>query len=223
MKLLRLLRALPFPLFVFTYPAPPLFAQPFSSVYTWLSGSNNSCVGQNSTHINARGGTQLVQHPTNASLRVLFGGYTCSFGLYTNTFVYDVQRPSASQWRYLEGSNATWDSGAGARPGARSEHCTLSFNNSIYIVGGYNNNGLNDIWQFDFLNGMWRWVGGTNGSSGTSSIPEGRYSHSCFYAPATPDLIYLYGGRSSVIRNGDMWSFDVKTRAFQWLGEFKLC
>jgi hypothetical protein len=96
-------------------------AQPFSSNFTWLSGLNGSTAYNNDSHINSRGGAQLVQHPTNASLRVVFGGTTFSHFQASNTFTYDV---TTDQWRYLEGSNVTEDSGGGLRPGARSFHCT---------------------------------------------------------------------------------------------------
>jgi hypothetical protein len=65
----------------------------------------------------------------------------------------------------------------------------------------------------------WTLLGGVTIGTGGDGVrtPYGRSYPACWHTPATPSVIYIYGGAYDY---GDLWLFDVSTSNFTFLGAF---
>ncbi len=108
-------------------------------------------------------------------------------------------------------------------PQARTAHCAVIFEDSLYIFGGLTAverstkdsrflRDSDDFWKFSFVSLQWTRVVVLGRS------PTGRYSHSCILstsvARSTPK-IWLFGGyarTSSPRSSNELWSFDLETQ-----------
>jgi hypothetical protein len=95
----------------------------------------------------------------------------------------------------------------------------------------------NEIWSYDLGSGQWTWehgttvaqvsVFGTLGVPSDSTMPGGR-SHPGSYYDSTSKRLYLFGGQGYDETNNaghnrlnDMWSYDMSTGQWTWLGGSK--
>jgi hypothetical protein len=77
-------------------------------------------------------------------------------------------------------------------PTARNGHSAVTIDGQMYIFGGNDSGGLNDLWRYDPSTDIW---------SQLTSGATGRYGHS---AVAIQDLMYLFGGYGGSYLN-DLW------------------
>ncbi|HVJ64129.1 MAG TPA: kelch repeat-containing protein [Bdellovibrionota bacterium] len=129
----------------------------------------------------------------------VFGGY--GGGYRQDLHVYD---PSA-------GANGTWSEVtgfAGSAPAARSSHSAGVIDGKLYIFGGYDGSGKQDLHVYDpstGANGTWSEVTGFAGSA-----PSIRSSHS---ASVINDKLYIFGGSAAGVNKQDLHVYDPSTGA----------
>jgi hypothetical protein len=130
-------------------------------------------------------------------------------------------------------------------PGARLHHAMVQApDGAVYLFGGlgYDSLGgaqLNDLWKYDMGSGEWTFLSGcTDCQHEMRPIfgSRGLACDSCGPAPRDRGLMWLrdsilyeYGGRGNGYRGthlgyynmgilGDLWSFDLRTQEWTWLG-----
>lgn len=98
----------------------------------------------------------------------------------------------------------------GAPPLARSNAESIYDNSTgcLYLFGGLSNNEeyLNDIWSFDFINLNWKKINPSN-----SIAPEPSLNFMLFN-DEDKGLFIKYGGRNDHGISSDFWSFDIKNQ-----------
>ena len=169
----------------------------------------------------------------------LFGGY--AGGRLNDLWEYD---PSINQWRWLNGVSSvnvapTYGTIGVANPsnnpGSRETMYPWVYNGKLYLFGGgksgvSGDEALNDIWEFDPLTNLWRWIKGPNttnvngvyGTKGLADVannPGGRYYG---YGGIINNKFYMFGGFGIGVAGGygqlnDLWEFDMNTNNWRWL------
>jgi N-acetylneuraminic acid mutarotase len=92
-------------------------------------------------------------------------------------------------------------------PRARSLHCGVTLNNSLFIFGGFDGSArLNDLHRFDFSSSVWTHVVPANG---LAPSPRDRLA-----ATTHKDSIYIFGGFDGTSRVSDLWKFDTSRTAW---------
>lgn len=98
------------------------------------------------------------------------------------------------KWRQLISEN-------GSRPGPRSGTASVVYQDCLYILGGYGGNGrLDDLWQYNFLEGQWHRLF-TCGPS-----PPGRENNG---AVVYKGGLYIFGGYSGLFWLNDFHRLDL--------------
>ena len=169
----------------------------------------------------------------------LFGGY--AGGRLNDLWEYD---PSINQWRWLNGVSAvnvapTYGTIGVAdpsnNPGGRETMHPWGYNGKLYLFGGgksgvSGDEALSDIWEYDPVTNLWRWIKGPNttnvngiyGTKGVADVannPGGRYYG---YGGIINDKFYMFGGFGFGVAGGygqlnDLWEFDMTTNNWRWL------
>jgi len=103
-------------------------------------------------------------------------------------------------FKFAEWSRIT--SAASSGPSARDRHIAVSWQNSIYIFGGYDGgNRVNDFWRFDTTNNTWTLI------ESTGTPPTPRHSHSGVEYNGS---MYIFAGYDGNYRS-DFHQYDFKT------------
>jgi len=104
------------------------------------------------------------------------------------------------RWREVELST-------GVKPGERSGASSVTYQDALYVFGGYGGSGrLDDIFRFDFTNRCWSKV------DAQGSIPAGRENNG---AVVHGSKMYLFGGYSGFTWLNDFHSFNFDTYTWQ--------
>jgi hypothetical protein len=134
-------------------------------------------------------------------------------------------------------------SGNDISPGSRRAQIAVS-NGGFVVFGGfgYDSNGygmLNDLWEFKWSTGKWRWLAGNSVLNGLVSFsqsqlrgvftavngyPGSRYGN-VLAVDLSAEKVYLHGGvgfsvESNSVRYGytnDLWSFDMKNNVWEFI------
>ena len=93
-------------------------------------------------------------------------------------------------------------------PEGSASHCSIVWQDSLYIVGGESFHRAKMIYVYDFHGNVWETP---HHSSGPEPLP--RYGHSCVLFG---DKIYMYGGviANSTVTN-EIWAFDVSAKIWE--------
>ncbi len=169
----------------------------------------------------------------------LFGGY--AGGRLNDLWEYD---PSINQWRWLNGVSAvnvapTYGTIGVAdpsnNPGGRATIYPWVFNGKLYLFGGEKSGvsgdeALSDIWEYDPLANLWRWIKGPNttnvngiyGTKGVADVANNPGGRSYGYGGIINDKFFMFGGFGFGVAGGygqlnDLWEFDMVTNNWRWL------
>lgn len=132
---------------------------------------------------------------------IIFGGYT--HGVYSNQ-VYSFDIESKSFRKLMEQSENN-----SSVPEGRVNHAALVHENSLYIFGGKNKDGVNldDMWSYNLKTNTWAKIE-CNGED----RPAGRSGHSLIL---NGDHFVIFGGKSGMMKEcNDLWTFDPKSNKF---------
>jgi N-acetylneuraminic acid mutarotase len=220
---------------------------PATNVWAWLKGSKFA---------NSLGkfGTFGVPDPTNLprareqsstwaynNKLYLFGGRSVNgiVSLSSDTWVFDL---STNNWTWISGPllfdvygiyGTMGVENAGNFPGSRRGSTAWTYNNKLYLFGGYGRGGsgsegtLNDFWEFNPVTNNWLWANGpkiVNGSTITtgspSSIRPGSRSQAVSFIDN--DNAYIlggegYDGNGSLGFLNDLWRYNMTTKLFTFL------
>jgi hypothetical protein len=124
-------------------------------------------------------------------------------------------------------------------PGARHTSGTWTdVRGNLWLYGGYSKGSWHsDLWCYDARFGEWTWVNGSNTPNaapvrGTLGVPDAantpgaRSSVTTWFVPDFPDPIdfvpggklYLFGGYNGTTHYNDLWSYDISSGEWTWLG-----
>lgn len=221
---------------------------PATNKWTWIKGANTvNQLGTYGTRGNAAaantpGARQYALGGVIDGKLYLFGGEGygasgSSSGSLNDLWSYD---PVTGNWSWLKGANAinqtaTYGSiGQGANantPGARKQSVAWIDNGKFYLFGGNGYNAsaagkLNDLWSYDPSTGFWTWVKGPSGINqagvygvkqvaANNNVPGARVGAVGW---ALDHKLYLFGGSATGGAVNDIWSFDIGTGLWTWLG-----
>jgi ELWxxDGT repeat protein len=222
---------------------------PVTNLWKWIKG--NSTLGGAAVY-----GTKGVAASTNTpgarknamswvlnNKLYLFGGY--NGGRLCDLWEYD---PSTNNWTWISGNNTLNSAGnygtmnlpdANNLPAGREQGVTWTYNGKLYLFGGIRSNGVNDVtmndlWQYDFSNGWWTWIGGssltnqfgvygTKGVAASTNQPGSRYESGF---ASIGNKVYIFGGtgQGESPSGGvlsDLWEYDNTTGNWTWLAGIK--
>ncbi len=221
--------------------------------WTWVKGSN--ATAQNGIY-GTKGVTAITNTPGSRSLHhsctinntiYVFGGKAYdnlgTYGDMNDLWKFD---PITNNWTWIKGSNAVTGTAiygtvgienANNTPGARYGQATWSFNNKMYIMGGYGYDAvggyglLNDVWSFNPVTNNWTFLRGSTtinpigiygqvqGVEAPNIAPGGRISGVTW---VVNNLLYQMGG-NGFDANGnrldlnDLWQYNPATNNWTWL------
>jgi N-acetylneuraminic acid mutarotase len=230
------------------------FSQTNANTWTWIKGSNGiggdrvfGSIGVPAVDNSPGGRHNQGSWGALSSKMYIFGGQaygssnTNNNGLLNDLWQFD---PSTNNWAWISGSQISNQSGIyGTKgmpnisniPGAREIFSTWTYNNILYLMGGYgidangNTDLLNDLWKFDLNTKLWTWLRGSNigeqvgvyGNQGAGSVlnEPGARSTSCTW---TTNFNYLFGGYGKGHDSGkgflnDLWKYDPITNNWTWI------
>jgi N-acetylneuraminic acid mutarotase len=208
--------------------------------WRWLSGSDTASQGgvyknMGSFDSDARPGGRNLHtiHYYENNLLVIAGiGYDndTSLGRLNDIWEYSFM---LDQWKWLFGDElknklgiygTIFEYNSTNKPGSRYSHSTLIKNNTLYLMGGWAYDSIslklyqNDIWQYSFELGQWRWISGNDvgnqpgvyGTKGTYSFDNVIGGRQGQRMTLYNDNIYIYFGRALDINNdgersNDLW------------------
>lgn len=219
--------------------------------YTFLKGSSSADAlatfgTKNMSDANNNpGGREYAGYWAYGNKLYLFGGYGfdgVSHGLLNDLWEYDI---ASNRWTWVGGNNTRNTAGVygtlGVKnssnyPGARTSPYVWQSGSKVYMFGGegkavgFTEGWLNDLWEFDHLDGSWTWIKGSNqidkssiygtiNVSSSSNNPGGRQGSSGFI---TNGKLYLFGGFGITVTNSfgrynDLWEFDLTTKNWTWI------
>lgn len=96
-------------------------------------------------------------------------------------------------------------------PMARYGHCMVNYENSIYLLGGYDQQGFcsDDLFRFSPINSTWTQI-----DLNSTTIHIGRYhSSACIYKTK----IIIFGGKSNETNLNDLLEYDVENNNWKLL------
>lgn len=144
----------------------------------------------------------------NKKFIILFGGITEKEKITDETCVFDFQ---TKKWNIINNK---------VNPCPRYKHASFSFENSLYIHGGLDNNeqALSDLWCFS--KGMWTEV------NQIQITPEARYGHSLVFSLyGNARLAFLFGGNKKCFNGAlsDTWIFNINTNRWKEISKTSGC
>lgn len=217
--------------------------------WQWVSGSNS--INQTGVY-GTRGVSNMTNMPgarngsvgwTDGSGNLwLFGGLgyatNNNTGYLNDLWKYD---PVSNQWTWVSGSNTINSGGVyGTKgvasvsnlPSSRQAATAWKYQNGqFWLMGGYNNNRLNDLWKYDPVSNLWTWMNGSNslnqlgtyglkGIADVSNAPGSRFDAFGCVDPSG-DLWYMGGSgydvNGSVSVLNDLWKYNLATNEWTWI------
>jgi|GEM_PF-787412 len=211
---------------------------PATSIWTWIGGS--SAVNATGTYGTKNIATSGAQ-PGSRSAAIGWTGHDGSLWLFGGQGravataagkLNDLWKyvPSANQWIWISGTNATQSAGSygvlgvedpGNQPAARDGAAGwMDGKGDLWIFGGQGRSGvLSDVWRYSLTTGNWTWmkgqqapndpaIYGTKAEPNSTNTPSARRSSAAFVDIYLGQL-WIFGGGSGTRYSSDLWRLDV--------------
>ncbi len=223
------------------------FSQTNANDWTWIKGStlpnqlaSYGVKGVETPYNDPGSRSRAATWVLNNKL-YLMGGYGSPGGAKNDLWVFDL---NTNNWTWLSGSNMLDQLGNyGTKgvpastnvPGSRVNPVTWTYNNKLYLMGGYVNtygSYYNDLWEYDPSTNMWTWLKGSNtfndegiygtqGVANPNNVPGARELSSGWVYNNKFYLFggyyYLYGVKPKNILFNDVWEYDPATNNWRWI------
>ncbi len=211
--------------------------------WVWLRGSNfNNSLGSF--------GVQGVASPANDPPALyepceftdlngnfwMYGGADGGLAARNDLWKYD---PTANEWTWMTGTNATNDPGVygtqgvpspGNRPPSRGWAAAswTDISGNFWFLGGLNSSSFNDLWEYNIATNEWTWMKGSNiplqpgiygtqGVPNTNNTPGARAECATTWTDNAGDL-WLFGGYDfSANYYSDLWRFNIASNSWTWM------